>query len=192
MRLFVAVEIDPVVARHLAEFSDEVRSRIRARAPRARMTWVPVERLHLTVRFIGEVGEGQAAAIAAELEPPLTASPFEVTVEGAGAFPAAGAPRVIWAGVAGGLEALAALEHEVSGRLAACGVPRADRTYHPHLTLARVRESAGLRAGALLDRLAARRFGATWVDAITLFQSRLSPKGPTYVALQRTPLHRRT
>ena len=63
--------------------------------------------------------------------------------------------------------------------------------FSPHLTLARVRDASGLRAGPLLESVADYRFGATPVDAITLFQSRMSPKGPTYVGLQRTPLGRR-
>ena len=113
-------------------------------------------------------------------------------VEGAGAFPPRGAPRVLWAGVGEGADAVCSLEREVSERLAARGVEREDRPYRPHLTLARVRDPSGLRSGPLFENLADRRFGATSVDAITLFQSRMSPKGSTYVSLQRTPLRRRT
>ena len=80
-------------------------------------------------------------------------------------------------------------ETDVSDRLAGCGVPRKDRRYRPHLTLARVRDAADLRAGMLLNGLIDRAFGRTLVDAITLFESRLSPRGPTYVPRQRTPLH---
>ena len=55
-------------------------------------------------------------------------------------------------------------------------------------TLARVREAGGLRSAALLESIKDTTFGTTTVDAITLFESRLSPKGPNYVALQRTGL----
>ena len=65
---------------------------------------------------------------------------------------------------------------------------RSRRPYSPHLTLARVREAAGLRSASLLDGLEDRSLGTTRIDAITLFQSRLSPKGPTYVPLLRTSL----
>jgi 2'-5' RNA ligase len=63
-----------------------------------------------------------------------------------------------------------------------------DRPYNPHLTLARVREAVGLRAAPLLDGVSEVVLGVTQVDAITLFESRLSPQGPTYVALHRTAL----
>ena len=190
MRLFVAVELDSTVAQKIADFSDELRRKAMSLAPGARMTWVGPEQLHVTVRFIGEVDATQAAAIAAALQPELTVKNFEMIIEGAGAFPPTGAPRVLWAGIAIGADALSALEQEVSERLAACGVEREDRPYRPHLTLARVREASGLRSKPLFEKLAERRFGATPVEAITLFQSRTSPKGATYTPLQRTPLRK--
>jgi 2'-5' RNA ligase len=51
-----------------------------------------------------------------------------------------------------------------------------------------VREAAGLRSREWLAAAGAAALGTTRVDAITLYESRLSPKGPTYVPLQRSPL----
>jgi 2'-5' RNA ligase len=187
VRLFVAVELAPAIAHALAAFEGDLQRRITALFPQARLTWVPAERLHLTVRFIGEVDD--AANIAAALSPPLATRAFEVEFTGAGAFPARGTPRVLWAGVSKGVDELTALEQEVSERLLGAGVAREDRPYRPHLTLARVREGSRLKAAPLFDGIANTRFGAMPADAITLFHSKLSPKGPTYVALQRTALH---
>jgi 2'-5' RNA ligase len=188
VRLFVAVELDAAVAQKLADFSAELRRTAMSLAPGARLTWARPEQLHVTVRFIGEADPARAAAIAAVLQPGLTVGTFEMIVEGAGAFPLTGAPRVLWAGVAGGAVECSALEQEVSARLAACAVAREDRPYRPHVTLARVRDASGLRSKPLFEKLAERRFGATPVEAITLFQSRTSPKGATYTPLQRTAL----
>ena len=192
MRLFVAVEIDPPAAHALAEFSAALRRKAQTLAPSARIGWVSPEQLHITSRFIGEMNDDRAAAIAGALLHALAIEPFEVVVEGAGAFPVRGAPRVLWAGIAAGGEELSAVEAEVSARLAAYGVEREDRPYRPHVTIARVREAAGLRSAALFDTLADQRFGTTRVEAITLFQSRTSPKGAVYTPLHRTPLGRRT
>ena len=101
MRLFVAVEIDPAVAQKISDFNDALRRRAMSCAARAQITWVPREQLHVTVRFIGEVDAAQAAAIVAALRPELTTRRFEMIVEGAGAFPPTGAPRVLWAGIGG-------------------------------------------------------------------------------------------
>jgi 2'-5' RNA ligase len=188
VRLFVAVDIDPAVVQKIAECGDELRRRAAERAPRARLTWVPSERLHVTVRFIGDVDERRADALAAAVKSELAIQPFELVSEGVGVFPPRGAPRVFWARLTTGVGSLTALERDVSARLEACGLPREDRPYHPHVTLARVRDAAGLRSGPLLDGLTGRRFGAWPVNAITLVQSRPSPHGHVYVALQRTPL----
>jgi 2'-5' RNA ligase len=185
--LFVAVEIDERVVTRISELSDELQRRASRQSRDARITWVPPERMHLTVRFIGEVDETRAAAIGAALAPPLSTESFDLRIGGVGAFPPRGGPRAIWTGIEAGPEQLQQLEREVTARLIACDVPPEDRPYRPHLTLARVREPRGLRARALLEGLSG-TFGTTHVEAITLFQSRLSPKGPTYVPLQRTPL----
>ena len=71
-------------------------------------------------------------------------------------------------------------------------MPPDQRPFNPHLTLARVRDAAGLRSSALVGPLDDLALGTTPVDAITLFESRLSPKGATHVPLQRSALRRRT
>ena len=184
----MGVGVGPQVAEAFTAVSDELRKRASTLAPRARITWVPADRAHVTVRFIGHVDDAAAGAITAALAPPLAVKPFDLTVSGVGAFPPSGAPRVIWAGLTGGVEPLMNVEREVAARLERCGVVPEDRPYRPHLTLARVKEGGGLRSRTLLEGLTERALGATRVEAITLFESRLSPKGPTYVPLQQTPL----
>jgi RNA 2',3'-cyclic 3'-phosphodiesterase len=188
VRLFVAAEIDPAITRELARVAGELRARVDVAAPAARLTWIPAERMHFTVRFIGEVDDARAAAIAAALEVPLAIEPFDLVIAGSGTFPPKGSPRVLWVGVAEGRDGMKAVEQQVSARLAVCGIPPEGRAYSPHLTLARVREAGGLRSADVLDAAPQGPFGSTRVDTITLFQSRLSPKGPTYVPVQRTAL----
>lgn len=187
MRLFVAAEIAAAVVGELAACGEELRRRS-TQAPHARITWVPPDRLHVTVRFIGEVDKPRARAIAAALEPMLRVAPFALEIHGVGTFPERGAPRVVWAGIGRGADALGAVEAEVSTRLDQCGVPREPRPYHPHVTLARVREPGGLRTAAWLEGLTDRRFGVAPVNAITLFESRPSPRGHVYVVLRHTSL----
>jgi 2'-5' RNA ligase len=83
------------------------------------------------------------------------------------------------------------VERAVSQRLETL-IPAEDRPYSPHLTLARVKEPAGLSRAILFEGLTGRQFGTVHVDAITLFESRLSPKGATHVPLQRTALRRQS
>jgi 2'-5' RNA ligase len=187
VRLFVAVDVGAVVSVHAAELTRELQRRALEAAPAAKVTWVPADRLHLTVRFIGEVDDERVTKVCEALEPPLGVAPFGLTLTGVGAFPKGGSPRVLWVGVTDGREELLQVERAITSRLAPLGIPQEERGYNPHLTLARVREPAGLRTARLLEGLADRRIGAVRIDAITLFQSTLSPKGPAYTALLRIP-----
>lgn len=188
MRLFVAVEIDASTRGELDRVQARLRRRVEASAPRARLTWVAVDRLHVTLRFIGEVSAGQADAIGGALAPPIGCRAFTLTIGGVGTFPLRGSPRVIWVGIRDGQEAMAAVHREVSIRLEGCGVPPDARDYHPHLTLARIRDAAGLRARDVLEGAPQGPLGVTPVEAITLFESRVSSKGPAYLPLRLTPL----
>lgn len=180
MRLFVAAEIAEDVVKQLATCGEELRRRS-AQAARAHITWVAADRLHVTVRFIGEMDAARARAIEAALEPALSLPPFDLEIQGIGAFPERGAPRLLWAGIGRGAGALGLVEAEVSSRLDRCGVPREARPYHPHVTLARVREPGGLGTATWLEGLSDRCFGVAPVNAITLFESRPSAQGHVHV-----------
>ena len=191
MRLFIAVEMNAAVEERARGVIEELRSRISRQAPRATITWSAPERIHITIRFIGEADDTRAHAIRAALGPTVDAPVFDLTVEGVGAFPPKGPPRVLWAGLTDGRDGLMNVERAVSQRLETL-VPAEERPYSPHLTLGRVKEPAGLSRATLLDGLAGQPFGRVHVDAITLYESRLSPKGATHVPLQRTALRRRS
>jgi 2'-5' RNA ligase len=188
MRLFVAVEIEGDVAEAAGVVIATLRRRADRLAPRSKITWVASDRLHITIAFIGASDEARTRRLCEALAADMPVEPFDLTIAGVGAFPRTGQPRVLWAGLRDGRDALLRVEEVAAHRLAAAGVAREPRAYNPHLTVARVREAAGLRAAALLEGLTDRAIGTTRVDAITLFDSRLSSTGPAYVPLQRTQL----
>ena len=188
MRLFVAVEIGPDVQATALRVIDELKRRTVQSAPHARVTWVKPGHLHLTVRFIGEVDADLNERILTTLSEPLRVPAFELTLAGTGTFPPKRPPRVIWAGITAGLNELHALEREVRSRLDRLVAPDGDRAYHPHLTLGRVKNPAGLRP-ACCSKGSKRPYSVSFAsEAVTLFESRLSSSGPTYVVLGRTEL----
>lgn len=178
------MEVGPDVQRAAARVIDGLKRRVEQSAPRARVSWVKPERLHVTVRFIGELDPTAAGGVLAALRCPLAISAFDLTITGTGCFPPSRPPRVVWAGVTAGLAPLLAVEREVRSRLDEVPLPGGDSRYHPHLTLARVRHPAGLRSASLLEGFETARFGTVRVEAVTLFESRVSPLG--YVPLGRT------
>ena len=189
MRLFTGIELDAAVVDAAADLVAELTRRRERLAPRARIAWITRERMHLTVRFIGHQDDAAWGRIRAALEDPVPVPPFTLMVEHLGAFPPAGSPRVLWVGLSGDLERLRAVEREVTARLARVGVPPEARPYSPHLTIGRVKEPGGLKTLPLFKDLADIQLGTTSVEAITLFESRVSSKGPRYIPLQRTALH---
>jgi 2'-5' RNA ligase len=190
VRLFVAVELGAAVVDAAMEVVGELRRRGSRLAPRARVTWQAAERLHVTLVFIGRVDPARAAEILDALQPPFEGPPFQMRVTGLGVFAGRGAPRVLWAGIGDGRERLVQLQRDVAARLIRVGVAIDAGPFHPHVTLARVREPAGLRVRAWLDGMDAVDLGVAPVEAITLFESRPSPRGSTYVVLGRTRVGR--
>jgi RNA 2',3'-cyclic 3'-phosphodiesterase len=188
VRLFVAVDLEATVIAAAQSLARRLEERAASLAPGARITWIPPQLMHLTVRFIGNADEAMTTAISTVLRERWAVSPFELRIRDVGVFPPRGAPRVLWAGIEHGADQLIAVEQEVSARLLRLGVPQDDRPFTPHLTLARVRDAAGLRARDWIGEFEGQALGTSRVDAITLYESRISARGPTYVPLQVTPL----
>lgn len=148
MRLFVAIAPPAAVLEDL----DAAVASLRPAWPRLR--WTGVSAWHLTLAFLGEVDEDTAAALAPRLGRAASRHPsLSLSFAGAGAFPAAGRARVLWTGVHGDGPALTALARSVAAGSRRAGAPPPDegRRFRPHVTLARCREPANLRA--LVDAL---------------------------------------
>jgi RNA 2',3'-cyclic 3'-phosphodiesterase len=188
VRLFVAIEIAEDVTRAALALVRELRDRARRLAPRARISWTASERVHVTLSFIGEADAARAAAIVEALGRRCEHEPVTLGVSGVGAFPERGAPRVLWAGIDAGRDRVVEVQRLVEQRLLIAGIPPENRPFHPHVTLARVRDAAGLRTPVLLEGLETASVGAFEARAVTLFESRLSPKGPAYVPMHHMEL----
>jgi 2'-5' RNA ligase len=186
MRCFVALEVPDAVRRALGAAQD----RLRDAAPRADVRWSDPAKLHLTIRFLGEVTAETAAAVGVAVEA-VTArhAPLSLEAVGLGAFPGPARPRVLWAGIGGDLRGLGLLAAEVERALVRLGFPLESRPFRPHLTLARVRSPRGVdRVTAAFPSVATRPFGAWTADALTLFRSHLRPAGSLYEPLAHMAL----
>jgi len=152
------------------------------------LRWVKPEHAHLTLVFIGNVEDARVPAVVEAAGREIEAPAFDVVFQGAGVFPPRGAPRVLWIGVDAGARELIALQQTVASRVSSLGLPLEDRAFHPHLTLARWRESRPADRGRALDAAPRAIVARARVDGATLYQSRLSPSGPSYIALARATL----
>jgi RNA 2',3'-cyclic 3'-phosphodiesterase len=187
MRLFVGVEVNDQVRR----LADEAVTALRREIPeRMGARWVPLDNLHLTVRFIGHVPDDRVAAVLESLEAPLVARAFDIEFSGCGRFPPSGAPRVLWIGLQRGLEPLRHLHDTFNARLRPFGYDPEPRPFSAHLTLARFKDARG-RDARLVDEALTRlvtRPVVQPVERVIVFESRLSPKGPRYLPVRAIPL----
>lgn len=196
-RLFFAVPLPDDVREGIRPIRDAVQAGVGD--GQARIRWVRIESLHLTLRFLGPTpldaapALGRAAAAAA-----AGVRPFEVAIAGAGAFPDSGRPRTLWLGLRAGADGLAALAAALEGVLAAGGHDERGhgdgdhgeaRPFAPHLTLAR---TDGLRLASDAARaLTAAAAGHEWsfvADRMVLFRSHLGQGPAWYEPIVQVPL----
>ena len=186
MRLFVAIDIDEQTRAQLAQARESI-ARIVSSGPQPpRITWVREEAAHVTLRFIGETPDAQVSAIQDALAPRFPLAPFEVEWHTLGTFPAGRHPRVVWVGPTRGAETLQHLAAEVNDRLRAVVGPPESRPFSPHVTLGRIKEPGRGADWRKSLETTEWRPTVTTVDHVTLYASRLSPKGATYTAVSQS------
>jgi 2'-5' RNA ligase len=194
MRLFVAIDIDEAIRKRLGRFLEGVRGF----APAQEVRWVKPESLHLTLKFIGEVGPERAQQIQRALGT-VRAQTSELTFKGYGFFPSAKAPRVFWVGVQPGLN-FSTLAGGVDAALTPFTTTRERQPYSPHLTLARAGsgrpqrgpgDAPSSRFQKLQEKLAGGpepEFGTMTAREFFLYESKTMPEGAEYTKIERFAL----
>jgi RNA 2',3'-cyclic 3'-phosphodiesterase len=154
-----------------------------------RVRWEANDKLHVTVRFLGDA----TAERRSDLESALSrwaggADPMDLVFNTLGAFPSQERPRVIWAG-AFPTDILMACGQDIEGLCRTAGFPPESRPFHPHCTLARVRERDEVQA--LTKAIERINFDPILVRAseLVLMRSVLLPGGSQYRALATFPFN---
>ncbi|MDH3347077.1 MAG: RNA 2',3'-cyclic phosphodiesterase [Desulfobulbaceae bacterium] len=137
--------------------------------------WVESEQLHLTLRFIGDVDKQQQVNIEDALAE-IEAVPFSMQLEGIGFFPLRGRPRVLWVGVAENPHLLQ-LQKRIESAVVRSGCVAEGRKFHPHLTLARLKDSPKNWIGRFLEQNALYVSEKFMVDQFQLYSSILGRSG---------------
>lgn len=185
LRLFIAIPTPPAVR----DAATAVTNRLRGKGD---VRWVTADRLHLTLKFLGDTSPEKVSVLAEILrERANNFSPFVVELGDVGAFPNPRKPQTIWLGVEQG-EELSRLAEEIEQAACKLGFGREAKAFRPHLTLGRVKSPRGL--GDLAAELRAAAGSSTriaWpVEEVELIRSELLPSGPRYTVLHRFPLQR--
>jgi RNA 2',3'-cyclic 3'-phosphodiesterase len=184
IRAFIAVEINPQVIDKVSAAIAELEPSI----PGVR--WAAPANFHLTLKFLGDVEEGQINRIGATLETQLHPFPrFTINAKGLGVFPDLRRPRILWVGLAG--SALASLVSRIETALEPLDFAPEKRSFTPHLTIGRWRQTdrAPKTLGQTLESWKDYPFGSTNVDEVVLFQSILKLEGAIHARLKTVTLN---
>jgi RNA 2',3'-cyclic 3'-phosphodiesterase len=188
IRSFVAIELPPEIKAGLKRIQDSLSS-----AGGNWIKWVEPGNVHLTLKFLGNVAEDKLAAVSQALQDSADhTSAFQLNFKGLGAFPNLKRVQVVWIGLGGQLDVLQAFFRAVEENLEILGFPPEGRPFTPHLTLARVRESASLlekqNLGKLIDQTKLDCELNLQVDSISLMKSQLTRAGAVYSCLKSVRL----
>ncbi|GLI35639.1 RNA 2',3'-cyclic phosphodiesterase [Desulforhabdus amnigena] len=182
IRTFIAFDLPVNVQESLQRLQSELKK------TEAHVSWVKPERIHLTLKFLGDVSPEQIPAIQSALEV-IAASTrsFRLKVAGCGAFPTIKQMRVVWVGIRGDEAPLKELQGQVEQAMVPLGFKAEDRPFKAHLTLGRVKGRQRLRS--LQDALMTyHAFEAEDFDVteLVLYKSELRPEGARYTPLFRS------
>lgn len=178
MRLFVAIELADDVRRQVAFCQKSLRRFDEC------VRWTRVENVHLTLKFLGEVDDGQVGEIVAGLEVAAAESqPFEMTADHAGCFPEGGRVRIVWLGMRDESGRLATCQSAVETCMEAAGFAKEARKFSPHLTIGRVKFDD--TAGRLRQAVGELELSAVEqpVESMVLMQSELGRESARYTKL---------
>ena len=177
------------------DINDEVRGRVGAaqdslRSCGGKIRWVAPKNMHVTLCFLGNVADDLLAEVCeAARRIASRHQPFDFDVRGVVCVPPAGGLRMLWIGVDDSGGAMTRLQADLADALGELGLPKENRRFRPHLTLARVKftkDASGIRSAAAEQ--AQTNFGTVRAAQVTVYSSKLSPEGPTYTALAAAPL----
>jgi RNA 2',3'-cyclic 3'-phosphodiesterase len=143
MRLFTAIDLPHEVRDALAAVLNRLR-------PLAKLRWTAPEKMHVTVKFVGEWPEERLNELNRALAEVPASGPIDVSVRRVGWLPNPRSARVLYAGVEAS-PSLAALASATERALEPIGIAAEDRIFRPHVTLARTRDRVPL--GALKSAL---------------------------------------
>jgi len=187
-RAFIALDLSAEIHQHLQQVIQDFQQKLGSSPVR----WVPVENIHLTLKFLGDVSISNLDVLT-EIVQSVSDSHhvFVISVGGIGGFPNERRPRVVWVGVEAPAELLA-VQRNIDMETSRLGYESDKRGFSPHLTLGRVSRNATVRqlrnVSTVLENSKVGFLGVTTVRQVHLYRSDLQPGGAVYTKVYTADL----
>ena len=191
-RAFIAIPLPEGIQKALGE----LQGRLKKDLPEVR--WTKPENMHLTLKFLGEVGNNLLGSIEKALHENVSSyEAFSCRINQLDTFPPKGPPRVIWVGFQEKTGTLSKLASSIDQTMKTFSFPKEKRAFTPHLTLGRFRPDQKPKLSLqsmkdIIQKEGSTDIGAFEVGEVFLVKSDLTPKGPIYSNLARVKLKART
>lgn len=184
-RIFAAIDVSEAARRAVSGRIESLRGEFSG----ARAVWTKAEKLHLTLKFLGETDdEGLEKFIRAIENAARKFSPFKLQIGGAGVFPSARNARVLWLDVRDENNNLQKLSECLEEECRAQGFPKENRAFKAHLTIARLKQKPD---ASLIEKHLNASFPpleAFEASEITIYASQLLPHGSRYTVISKSLL----
>ena len=184
IRSFLAIELPKTLLKKIEEVQEDLK------ASHADVRWVNPEKIHLTLKFFGNIEEPRIDTMMDSIREIVCRTPsFLLKVRGMGAFPHPKNPRVVWTGLEDGRGVIQPFQREIELAFEKIGFEPEKRHFQPHLTLGRVNSSRGREElMGKIEKYKEQEFGDLEVSRVILFKSDLRPSGPIYTPLRELRL----
>lgn len=185
IRTFISIPTPENVRQALTAIQSELKS------ADADVKWESPEKLHITLRFLGDVEENRLPQLIADCSKAIcNLNSFSLVYEGFGCFPDARNPRIIWAGSHNDDGTLITIKKEIDAAVARYGFEGENRMFHPHITLSRVKGRRNIPN--LIKMLQSVTFEPhpVRIDEVHFMKSVLRPTGSIYTILQTIALQK--
>jgi 2'-5' RNA ligase len=178
-RIFVAVDISDRARQRTADYISELRET----RSLGGISWVNADKLHLTLRFIGNCNDDELEKVISSAQSVAQDSgPLTLSISGTGVFPNAKRPRVLWLGIGGEVDKIVKMVDLFNQAYGSAGE---HDVFKPHLTIARVKDAS--KAREIIDKHGNKQIEPVEfeVTEIVVYESKLDPQGSVYSAVAR-------
>ncbi|MFC2140599.1 RNA 2',3'-cyclic phosphodiesterase [Candidatus Auribacterota bacterium] len=184
MRTFIAIEIDHAIRDKIGEIQH------RLAFLNSKISLVPPQNMHLTLKFLGELGEEEVALLKEGLARYLKGThKFSLHFSGSGVFPSEQRVRVVWVGIDKGKRELTSLSQTIEPLFTEIGIEVDKKPFSPHITIGRVKVLKDReKLLKVIKEMGTIAYGTQVANKVVFKKSILGKSGAVYETLAEFPL----